>query len=133
MPISTHPLPLPAPPCPPPPTEQKGQLGLGDTVNRNNPTPVKGLASKKVVGGSAGKSHSAVVTDGGESYTFGLNQYGQLGTGAVKKVKGGEDTVLTPVKVRGRRVPRGEAGVPVGVGALQHVGRQAGGRQAKRA
>jgi hypothetical protein len=75
---------------------QKGQLGLGDAINRNNPTIVPGLRGKKVVGGSAGRNHSAVITATGESYTFGLNQYGQLGTGSVKKVKSGEDTALTP-------------------------------------
>jgi alpha-tubulin suppressor-like RCC1 family protein len=80
---------------------QKGQLGLGDTINRNNPTIVEGLRSKKVVGGSAGKSHSAVVTATGESFTFGLNSAGQLGTGSVKKVKGGEDMSLVPQKVGG--------------------------------
>ncbi|KAI7839928.1 hypothetical protein COHA_006322 [Chlorella ohadii] len=75
---------------------EKGQLGLGDTINRNNPTIVKGLANKKVVYASAGRNHSAVVTATGESYTFGLNQYGQLGTGSVKKSKGAEDQALTP-------------------------------------
>lgn len=85
-----------APPFTPLRPPQKGQLGLGDAINRNNPTIVPGLRGKKVVGGSAGRNHSAVITATGESYTFGLNQYGQLGTGSVKKVKSGEDTALTP-------------------------------------
>ncbi len=50
----------------------------------------------QVVYASAGRNHSAVVTATGESYTFGLNQYGQLGTGSVKKSKGSEDQALTP-------------------------------------
>ena len=50
----------------------------------------------QVVYASAGRNHSAVVTATGESYTFGLNQYGQLGTGSVKKSKGAEDQALTP-------------------------------------
>ena len=93
---------------------QKGQLGLGDTINRNNPTVVEGLRNKKIVAGSAGKSHSAVVTATGESYTFGLNQYGQLGTGQVKKLKGAEDMSLTPQLVRRRRAG-GVGGVGGGV------------------
>lgn len=40
------------------------------------------------------------MTATGESYTFGLNQYGQLGTGSVKKSKGAEDQALTPQLVR---------------------------------
>ena len=62
---------------------EKGQLGLGDAINRNNPTIVPGLRGKRVVAASAGKNHTAVVTAAGESFTFGLNQYGQLGTGQV--------------------------------------------------
>lgn len=54
----------------------------------------------QVVYASAGRNHSAVVTANGESYTFGLNQYGQLGTGSVKKSKGAEDQALTPQLVR---------------------------------
>lgn len=45
-------------------------------MNRNVPTVVPGLKGRKVVGASAGKSHTAVITAGGESYTFGLNQVG---------------------------------------------------------
>jgi len=50
----------------------------------------------QVVYASAGRNHSAVVTATGESYTFGPNPYGQLGTGSVKKSKGSEDQALTP-------------------------------------
>lgn len=75
---------------------EKGQLGLGDTINRNNPTVVEGLRNKKIVAASAGRNHTTVVTASGESYSFGLNNYGQLGTGSVKKLKGAEDCVLTP-------------------------------------
>ncbi len=54
----------------------------------------------QVVAASAGRNHSAVVTATGESYSFGLNSYGQLGTGSVKKAKGAEDMALTPQLVR---------------------------------
>lgn len=61
----------------------------------------------QVVAASAGRNHSAVVTATGESYSFGLNSYGQLGTGSVKKAKGAEDMALTPQLVRA-----GPAGQP---------------------
>ncbi|KAL6766701.1 hypothetical protein ACKKBG_A37020 [Auxenochlorella protothecoides x Auxenochlorella symbiontica] len=79
----------------------KGQLGLGDTVTRNVPTLVPGLKGKKVVGGGCGRHHTVVFTDDGESYSFGLNTYGQLGSGAPAKklAKGAEDMHLAPVKV----------------------------------
>ena len=34
--------------------------------------------------GAGGKHHSAVVTNNGESYTFGSNLHGQCGTGSIK-------------------------------------------------
>ena len=80
---------------------EKGQLGLGDTVTRNVPTLVPGLAGKRVVSAACGRFHSVVVTDEGESFSFGLNTYGQLGAGppAKKLPKGAEDAHALPVKV----------------------------------
>ncbi|KAI3430646.1 hypothetical protein D9Q98_005239 [Chlorella vulgaris] len=75
---------------------EKGQLGLGDAINRNNPVLVPGLRGKKVVGAAAARNHTVVVTAAGDSYSFGLNQYGQLGTGSVKRGKGVEDLSLVP-------------------------------------
>lgn len=79
---------------------EKGQLGLGDNITRNNPTIVTGLLEgKKVIGGAAGKHHTVIFTDSGESYSFGLNSSGQCGTGAMKKVpKGTEEMILTPTR-----------------------------------
>ena len=68
-------------------------------MNRNVPTVVEGLRTKKVVGGACGKHHTLVFTASGESFSFGLNTHGQLGTGQVRKAKGGEDIHLTPVQV----------------------------------
>lgn len=47
--------------------EQKGQLGLGDTINRNNPTPVPGLSNKKVGWGwcSCGRERWVAEQSGG--------------------------------------------------------------------
>ena len=77
---------------------EKGQLGLGDLLNRNVPVLLNALKDVKVVNGACGRHHTAVVTDSGEAYAFGLNSMGQCGTGHVKKVKGGEDIQLEPVK-----------------------------------
>ena len=77
---------------------EKGQLGLGDVLNRNVPTLVEGLKDVKATAASCGRHHSAVLTSTGDCYTFGLNSMGQCGTGSVKKVKGGEDQILMPTK-----------------------------------
>ena len=85
-------------------------------MNRNNPTVVPALRGKKVLGGATGRSHSAVFTAAGESFTFGLNSAGQLGTGSVRKAKGGgEDMQFTPQTVRAR-VAGGGGGVGWGGG-----------------
>ncbi|KAL7402017.1 hypothetical protein ABVT39_008232 [Epinephelus coioides] len=56
-----------------------GQLGLGDTTDRNTPTPVHCLNMKKSIHISCGKDHTAVLTKTGAVFTFGSGQYGQLG------------------------------------------------------
>ncbi len=77
---------------------EKGQLGLGDHLNRNVPVLLNGLKDVKVVGGACGRYHTAVITDSGDAYSFGLNSMGQCGTGSVKKTKGVDDMHLVPVK-----------------------------------
>eukprot|EP00884_Botryococcus_braunii_P006899 jgi/Botrbrau1/1620/Bobra.0185s0035.1 len=77
---------------------EKGQLGHGDLVTRNNPAIVKGLTGKMVVQGSGGKNHSAIVTADGDSFTFGSNLSGQCGTGVLKSKEKNEELILTPVK-----------------------------------
>ncbi|KAL6651575.1 hypothetical protein ACP70R_010500 [Stipagrostis hirtigluma subsp. patula] len=64
--------------------EQKGQLGHGDTLQRNLPTVVSGLSKSKVVKASVGRNHTVVVTDDGKSFSFGHNKHGQLGTGSLR-------------------------------------------------
>ncbi|GBG60835.1 hypothetical protein CBR_g15958 [Chara braunii] len=62
-----------------------GQLGLGDTLQRNVPVHVSGLSSKiKVIKAAAGRHHTVVVGSDGSSYSFGQNKHGQLGTGSIK-------------------------------------------------
>ncbi|KMZ61811.1 Protein RCC2 [Zostera marina] len=63
---------------------EKGQLGHGDTLQRNLPTVVSGLSKYKIAKAGSGRSHTVVVTDDGKSFAFGWNKHGQLGSGSVK-------------------------------------------------
>ena len=66
--------------------EDKGRLGLGgigyshDGV-RNRPCRVMLLSRERIVHANAGSEHTLAVTEKGEVYGFGANQYGQLGVG----------------------------------------------------
>lgn len=63
---------------------EKGQLGHGDTIQRDRPTVVSELSKYKIVQAGAGKSHTVVVTEDGNSLAFGWNKHGQLGSGSAK-------------------------------------------------
>ncbi|CAK9317290.1 unnamed protein product [Citrullus colocynthis] len=63
---------------------EKGQLGHGDLIQRDRPTIVSGLSKYKVVKAGAGRNHTVVVTEDGNSLSFGWNKHGQLGSGSVK-------------------------------------------------
>ncbi|XP_056137440.1 probable E3 ubiquitin-protein ligase HERC3 isoform X2 [Lampris incognitus] len=56
-----------------------GQLGLGDTTDRNIPTPAHYLTTKKTVYITCGEDHTATLTKDGTVFTFGSGQHGQLG------------------------------------------------------
>eukprot|EP00854_Cymbomonas_tetramitiformis_P014566 gene14566-17214_t len=61
-----------------PPINDAGQLGRSGAVNRL--LPVMGdLAGERVLATACGRYHTAGVTNKGEVFTFGLNDYGQLG------------------------------------------------------
>jgi hypothetical protein len=70
-----------------------GQLGEGSTNQRNTPTRIVGLTDLVALDGGW-SAHSMTLKAGGSVWTFGSNQYGQLGdgTGANR---------LTPVQVTG--------------------------------
>jgi len=73
-----------------------GQLGLGNILNKNTPTQVKGLLEgKEVKSIKVGNYHSIALTADGEIFSWGSNIRGQLGTG---------DTIHknSPVKVMGQ-------------------------------
>ncbi|KAF9168412.1 hypothetical protein DFQ26_008362 [Actinomortierella ambigua] len=68
-----------------------GQLGHG-TVQADvvHPTPIEALEGLRVVDAACGATHSLALSDIGDVYAFGLNNYGQLGIGT------GGDTTLPP-------------------------------------
>ncbi|CAE7237272.1 UVR8 [Symbiodinium sp. CCMP2592] len=57
-----------------------GQLGVGDTVDRHAPVKVN-VDGQKIVAVAAGHLHTAAITDSGELWGWGRNDYGQLGIG----------------------------------------------------
>ncbi|XP_014502177.1 protein RCC2 [Vigna radiata var. radiata] len=63
---------------------EKGQLGHGDMIQRDRPTVVSELSKYKILKAGAGRSHTVVVTEDGNSLAFGWNKHGQLGSGSVR-------------------------------------------------
>uniref|UniRef100_A0A6B2KYG3 NAD(P)(+)--arginine ADP-ribosyltransferase n=1 Tax=Arcella intermedia TaxID=1963864 RepID=A0A6B2KYG3_9EUKA len=59
---------------------QRGQLGLGHTENQSFPTAVKFPTEVKITQIGCGSSHVLVATDR-ELYSWGENEFGQLGIG----------------------------------------------------
>src|SRR5439155_538544 len=55
----------------------KGQLGLNDVNNRNNPILIPNL--NQIIQISAGHHHSLVLSNNGHVYAFGYNDVDQLG------------------------------------------------------
>ncbi|KAK6939373.1 Regulator of chromosome condensation, RCC1 [Dillenia turbinata] len=73
--------------------QYKGQLGHGDLIQRDRPTVVSELSKHKIIRAGAGRCHSVVVTDSGNSFAFGWNKHGQLGSGSIKN-----ELELSPVR-----------------------------------
>jgi alpha-tubulin suppressor-like RCC1 family protein len=59
----------------------RGQLGLGDNINRSIPTLLNFEFDGNIINISLGEHHSMVLTDKNKIYSFGHNSYGQLGHG----------------------------------------------------
>lgn len=71
-----------------------GQLGHGDRRNRYFPTLLTGL-QHKITAVAAGGFHTALLTDGGQVYTFGTGYIGQVGHTTHT------DATLTPTLIEG--------------------------------
>ncbi|CAG0894072.1 unnamed protein product [Darwinula stevensoni] len=72
----------------------KGQLGVGDTVKKDHPQPILDLKNFTVIDAACGKSHTLVLTESGDVFGFGENKLGQLGLGNENPV------VQTPTKIQ---------------------------------
>jgi alpha-tubulin suppressor-like RCC1 family protein len=70
-----------------------GQLGLGDTHDRDRPTVIEDLSGLGVTALSCGDRHSFAVTSAGTVLGWGSNEFGQLGTAR----RG--DTLLAPAPI----------------------------------
>jgi len=69
---------------------ETGQLGLGDTKDRQCPTLIESLSGYKIIKVVTGKSHSLFLSDEGKVLSTGQNSSGQCGIGK------GKDRTLTP-------------------------------------
>jgi alpha-tubulin suppressor-like RCC1 family protein len=58
-----------------------GQVGQGSTEDELSPCLVSAMRGLRVVGIAAGLWHTLCITDIGDVYAFGGNQFGQLGVG----------------------------------------------------
>ncbi|BDR53131.1 hypothetical protein KIM372_10380 [Bombiscardovia nodaiensis] len=81
-----------------------GQLGLGDTLNRARPTPIPTLASNTIASlNTSSSSDSAFATDStGNSWAWGDNRNGQLGTGTPTPISSNNGGTPTPVNITSR-------------------------------
>jgi len=62
--------------------QRMSQLDAMAEASMPVPRLIEGLAGKRVINLAAGGCHTAVVTEDGQCYTFGLGGYGQLGHGS---------------------------------------------------
>ena len=73
-----------------------GQLGLGDTVNRNMPYQV--TTKEEIIDISAGESHVLLLGKSGKVYSFGRNTKRQLGLGNIITQKLPVETSLRNIR-----------------------------------
>lgn len=88
---------------------EDGQLGLGDTINRYNPTPItkygkeaKGAALPVIAGGSCGSAHTILFSKDGNVYSCGDSKNGKLGLGPA--VAANAEPVTIPTKIEARNI-----------------------------
>ena len=68
-----------------------GQLGIGSKKDTavSKPTRLKYLQDKKIVMTAAGEAHSLFLTDQGDVYSCGFNEFGELGIGEIANINNG--------------------------------------------
>jgi len=74
-------------------TGESNKLGVGDTRDRETPECVESLRDVPVVHVACGKYHTAVISESGDVYAWGLESSGQLGLGSSRT------KAITPQKV----------------------------------
>jgi X-linked retinitis pigmentosa GTPase regulator len=90
-------------------SNSEGRLGLADKSLRSSPSPclVEGIANHRCVKVSCGWGHSAVVTEDGIVFTWGVGEFGALGIGT-------SENAWAPVK---SLLPRSMRGLDVNCGS----------------
>ena len=63
-----------------------GRLGLGDTSDRAESSPVTDMDHCTIISVHCGASHSLALTDDGEVYCWGKNSQGQCGQGYIEDI-----------------------------------------------
>jgi alpha-tubulin suppressor-like RCC1 family protein len=73
-----------------------GQLGNGDTATQYTPGPVTTtIGDKTIVAVAGGSYHTIALDSDGKVYTWGRNNYGQLGNGTTQRNTPGQVTSLS--------------------------------------
>ena len=85
----------------------KGQCGHGNTEFLERPKRVEGLSHKRVAKVSCGASHTLVLTEDQQLYTFGSGVYGECGHGDYGNVHTPKRIEIPKPKSKGRQ-PAGE-------------------------
>ncbi len=63
----------------------RGQLGQGDLLSRETPSLIEALAGINVTSISCGNWHSMALTEHKDIYSWGINNYGQLGHSTIEE------------------------------------------------
>ena len=71
-----------------------GRLGLGDQSLSNTSVPclVESLVNEKIISVTCGSTHTVAINKEGEVYSWGLGEFGALGTGNIT-------TMYCPTKI----------------------------------
>ena len=94
-------------------SNSEGRLGLGDKTLRSSPSPclVEGLSNYRCFKISCGWGHTAVITEEGNVFTWGVGEFGALATGS-------NQNAWAPVKCL---IPRSMRGLNVSCGSRHTV------------